>query len=172
MLHTRWTLLEMRKDALQRGLPAPDEACAKHHCLYQVVEDTVFLFDDLETVARSRQVCIYWLWKHCLLLSILPGGRANTYRHKKILSVECLSRANSWSLSSWVSLQLVHTSCGVRACESQPKRGLLATETWYRVFFRSFYVLLTATSFAMSISDGRVPTPCRGSLGSTSSPCD
>jgi hypothetical protein len=24
-------------------------------------------------VARSRQVCIYWLWKHCLLLPILPG---------------------------------------------------------------------------------------------------
>src|SRR5271170_3213580 len=24
-------------------------------------------------------------------------------------------------------VQLVHTSCGVRACESQPKRGLLAT---------------------------------------------
>jgi hypothetical protein len=38
MLHTRWTLLEMRKDALQRGLPAPDEACAKHHCLQQGVE--------------------------------------------------------------------------------------------------------------------------------------
>jgi hypothetical protein len=51
-------------------------------------------------VARSRQVCIYWLWKHCLLLAILPEGRANTYRHRKILSVECLSRANSWSLSS------------------------------------------------------------------------
>ena len=34
MLHTRWTLLEMRKDALQRGLPAPDEAYAKHHCLH------------------------------------------------------------------------------------------------------------------------------------------
>jgi hypothetical protein len=38
MFHTRWTLLEMRKDALQRGLPAPDEACAKHHCLHQGVE--------------------------------------------------------------------------------------------------------------------------------------
>jgi hypothetical protein len=38
MLHTRWTLLEMRKDALQRGLPAPDEACARHHCLHQGVE--------------------------------------------------------------------------------------------------------------------------------------
>ena len=39
----------------------------------------------VRSVARSRQVCIYWLWKHCLLLSILPGGRANTYRHKKTL---------------------------------------------------------------------------------------
>jgi hypothetical protein len=51
-------------------------------------------------VARSRQVCIYWLWKHCLLLSILSEGRADTYRHKKILSVERLSRPNSWFLSS------------------------------------------------------------------------
>jgi hypothetical protein len=38
MLHTRWTLLEMRKDALPRGLPAPDEAYARHHCLQQGVE--------------------------------------------------------------------------------------------------------------------------------------
>src|SRR5580658_10386942 len=38
MLHTRLTLLEMRKDALQRGLPAPDEACVRHHCLHQGVE--------------------------------------------------------------------------------------------------------------------------------------
>ena len=38
MLHTRWTLLGMREDALQRGLPAPDEACARHHCLHQGVE--------------------------------------------------------------------------------------------------------------------------------------
>jgi hypothetical protein len=33
MLHTRWTLL-----TLQRDLPAPDEICARHHCLYQGVE--------------------------------------------------------------------------------------------------------------------------------------
>jgi len=38
MLHTRWTLLGMREDALQQGLPAPDEACARHHCLHQGVE--------------------------------------------------------------------------------------------------------------------------------------
>jgi hypothetical protein len=38
MLHTGWTLLEMRKDALQRGLPTPDEACTSHHCLHQGVE--------------------------------------------------------------------------------------------------------------------------------------
>ena len=42
---------------------------------------------------RSADRCLYWLWKHCLLLSILPGGRANTYGHKKTLSVENLSRA-------------------------------------------------------------------------------
>ena len=29
MLHTRWTLLEMREDALQRHLPAPDLATIK-----------------------------------------------------------------------------------------------------------------------------------------------
>jgi hypothetical protein len=40
MLHTRWTLLEMRKDAVQPDLPAPDEACARHHCLRQGVEAT------------------------------------------------------------------------------------------------------------------------------------
>jgi len=28
---------------------------------------------EISIIARSRQVCIYWLWKHCLLLSILPG---------------------------------------------------------------------------------------------------
>ena len=28
----------MRKDALQRDLPAPDEACARHHYLHQGVE--------------------------------------------------------------------------------------------------------------------------------------
>jgi hypothetical protein len=27
-------------------------------------------FEGLESVARSRQVCMKWLWKHCLLLSI------------------------------------------------------------------------------------------------------
>jgi hypothetical protein len=38
MLHTRWTLLEMREDALQRHLPVPDEACARYRCLHQGVE--------------------------------------------------------------------------------------------------------------------------------------
>jgi hypothetical protein len=28
----------MRRDALQRDLPAPDEACVRHHCLHQGVE--------------------------------------------------------------------------------------------------------------------------------------
>jgi hypothetical protein len=41
MLHIRWTLLEMRKDAFQRDLPAPDEAYAKHHYLHQGVERLV-----------------------------------------------------------------------------------------------------------------------------------
>ena len=32
------TLLEMRKDALQRGLSASDEAYARYHCQHQGVE--------------------------------------------------------------------------------------------------------------------------------------
>jgi hypothetical protein len=28
----------MQKDALQRDLPTPDEACARHHCLHKGVE--------------------------------------------------------------------------------------------------------------------------------------
>jgi hypothetical protein len=28
----------MREDALQRDLPTPDKACARHHCLRQGVE--------------------------------------------------------------------------------------------------------------------------------------
>ena len=39
MLHTIWALLEMRKDTLQRNLPAPDEACARHHCLHEGVDE-------------------------------------------------------------------------------------------------------------------------------------
>jgi hypothetical protein len=38
MLHIRWALLEMRKDALQQDLPAPEQACARHCCLQQGVE--------------------------------------------------------------------------------------------------------------------------------------
>jgi hypothetical protein len=34
MLHTRWTLLEIRKDTFQRDLPARDEACARHRCFH------------------------------------------------------------------------------------------------------------------------------------------
>ena len=80
----------------------PSTLCFVEPVQYQFtsVDLRIFTARKLQPVARSRQVCIYWLWKHCLLLSILPGGRANTYRHKKTLSVENLSRANSWSLSS------------------------------------------------------------------------
>src|SRR5271156_4120832 len=64
-----------------------------------------------QSVARSRQVCIYWLWKHCLLLSILPGGRSILIDIGKSCRSSCLSRANSWSLSSYafptVPFQLV-----------------------------------------------------------------
>jgi hypothetical protein len=84
-------------------------------------------------VARSRQVYMKWWWKHCLLLFILPGQRADTYRHRKSFrSSACLVRiagprpAEPFQLVP-VSLQLVHTSYGVRACKSPPKRGLYAT---------------------------------------------
>ena len=56
--------------------------------------------------------------------SYLPRKRADTYRHKKTLSVECLSRAISWSLPA-EPFQLVPAQ--LRACESPPKRGLFAT---------------------------------------------
>jgi hypothetical protein len=43
--------------------------------------------------ARSRQVYMKWWWKHCLLLSIPPGQRADTYRHKKSFQLStCLVR--------------------------------------------------------------------------------
>ena len=38
MPYTRWTLLVMQEDPLQRDLPAPDEAYARHHCLHRGVE--------------------------------------------------------------------------------------------------------------------------------------
>jgi hypothetical protein len=42
-------------------------------------------------VARSRQVCIYWLWKRCLLLSFYLRGE-RVLRHGGTLSVGYLSR--------------------------------------------------------------------------------
>src|SRR5271156_3196239 len=35
-------------------------SCAQH-------KDPYLYMSSASTVARSRQVCIYWLWKHCLL---------------------------------------------------------------------------------------------------------
>jgi hypothetical protein len=46
-------------------------------------------------VTRSKQVYMKWWWKH--YLSYLDGELILI--HKKILSVGCPSRANSWSLS-------------------------------------------------------------------------
>src|SRR6201997_582722 len=44
-------------------------------------------------VARSRQVCIYWLWKHCLLLSILLGNeQILIHIRKPCRSSACLVR--------------------------------------------------------------------------------
>src|SRR4051794_41567612 len=82
-----------------------------------------------------------------LLIAIYSTGeRANTYTHRKTLSVENLSRANSWSLSSCacpcpaVPVQLVSAQLGLSPagpyqleCTSlriAPKRGLLATVQW------------------------------------------
>src|SRR5437016_3832638 len=60
MLNTRWTLLEMRKDALQRDPPAPDEACARHYYLHEGVEapdlatiKDFFVFISLRATAGS-----------------------------------------------------------------------------------------------------------------------
>jgi hypothetical protein len=49
----------MRKDALQRDLPAPDEACAKHHYLHQGVEAP-----DLATIrgVGSGPDTVFGLW--------------------------------------------------------------------------------------------------------------
>ena len=38
MLHIKWTLSQMQKDALKQDLPTSDEACAKDLCLRQGVE--------------------------------------------------------------------------------------------------------------------------------------
>jgi hypothetical protein len=44
-------------------------------------------------VVCSRQVCIYWLWKHCLLLPILPGDEQIHIRiGKPCRSRTCLVR--------------------------------------------------------------------------------
>jgi hypothetical protein len=42
-------------------------------------------------VARSRQVCIYWLWKHCLLLSILLGTSKYLYTKENPVGREPVS---------------------------------------------------------------------------------
>jgi hypothetical protein len=36
--HTRWTLSKMQNDSLQQGLPIPDEASARQHCLRKGVD--------------------------------------------------------------------------------------------------------------------------------------
>jgi hypothetical protein len=51
-------------------------------------------------VLRAADRYVYTSCGSTAYCYILPEGRANTYRHRKILSVECLSRVNSWSLSS------------------------------------------------------------------------
>jgi hypothetical protein len=35
---SRWHLADMRKDAVQRGLPAPDEETAREQCLWPGIE--------------------------------------------------------------------------------------------------------------------------------------
>jgi hypothetical protein len=38
MLHARWTLVAMQKDALNRGLPASSKPCARYHCPHDGVK--------------------------------------------------------------------------------------------------------------------------------------
>jgi hypothetical protein len=52
------------------------------------------------SVARSRQVCIKWWWKHCLMLSIYLRDEQILIHIRKPFSGERPSRANSWPLSS------------------------------------------------------------------------
>jgi hypothetical protein len=53
----------------------------------------------VQTLARST-TGMHIVVVEALLDCYLPRKRADTYRHKKALSVECLSRAISWSVSS------------------------------------------------------------------------
>src|ERR1700733_11748282 len=94
MLHTRWTLLEMRKDALQRSLPAPDEACAKHHCFYQGVE--------APDLSRAANRYAYTLWKHCLLLFTYLRETASIYT----FDLPCYLRPPRSTVSTQLNPQL------------------------------------------------------------------
>ena len=51
-------------------------------------------------VCCAQQTGMHILVVEALLIATYSAGRADTYTHKKTLSVENLSRANSWSLSS------------------------------------------------------------------------
>jgi hypothetical protein len=98
-------------------------------------------------VARSRQVCIYWLWKHFLLLSFyLRDEQMLIDIRKPFRSSTCLARY-SWSLSSCaflaspclaVPFQLLPAqlslspaaSCPAEVCEMYECTSLrIATET-------------------------------------------
>jgi hypothetical protein len=59
--------------------------------LYFGASHTIDLRKSVSPVARSRQVCIYWLWKRCLLLSFYLRGE-RVLRHGGTLSVGYLSR--------------------------------------------------------------------------------
>jgi len=66
MLHTRWTLLEMRKDAPQRDLP---EASARHYCLHQGVEAP-----DLATIKEFFSLLYRYELRQDARSSILGSG--------------------------------------------------------------------------------------------------
>ena len=72
-------------------------------------------------VARSRQVCIYWLWKHCLLLSILLGNEQILIRKRKSCqSRTCLVRTAGPCPAvpaQLVPAQLAYERTSVRAYE-------------------------------------------------------
>src|SRR5947207_8498052 len=80
----------------------------------------------------AQQTGMHILDVEALLIAIYSTGDEQILIHKRkpCRSKTCLVRIagpcpavpvqlclSSWFLPSWVSLQLAHTSCGVRACE-------------------------------------------------------
>src|SRR5947208_14226378 len=93
----------MRKDALQRDLPTPDEACARYHCLQQGVEAP-----DLATVkdffAFEQQ---FNQWFHCpmVFLNDQPWDRSFVNALTEVASGEVqfeMISEEMWGFPDWM----------------------------------------------------------------------